>query len=146
VSHADGTAALADALLATMASDREDRANDDEGQLLAVEIGIGRRTAVAAALVERGVAVRATDVVPRPVPAGVEFSRDDVLEPDVAIYRDADLLYALRLPPELHRPFATLAREVGARGAFTTLGGDPPTVDVSSEQLDGGETLYRLSR
>ena len=108
-----------------------------------VEVGIGNRTAVAAALAERGCAVTATDVHDREVPASVEFVHDDVTDPDPAVYADADTIYALNLPPELHRPVRDVAREAGATFLFTTLGGDPPLVPVTRESLAGtGATLF----
>ncbi|WP_331236061.1 UPF0146 family protein [Natronorarus salvus] len=106
-----------------------------------VEVGIGRRPGVAAALAGRGHAVTATDVVERAVPEGVRFVRDDVTEPRTEIYADAAALYALNAPPELHRPIRDLAREVGAAFRFTTLGTDPPTVPAETRTLPE-ETLY----
>lgn len=107
----------------------------------AVEVGIGRRTDVAAGLASRGTRVTATDVVPRAVPAGVRFVRDDVTAPDRAVYADADLLYGLNLPGELHRPCLDLARANRAAFAFTTLGGEFPAIPVDPETLPGA-TLY----
>ena len=106
-----------------------------------VEVGIGRRPALAAALAEAGCAVVATDIRDRETPAGVTFVRDDVTDPDLALYRHADAVYALNLPPELHRPTREVARAVDAGFYFTTLGGDPATVPVERETLPG-ETLY----
>ena len=106
-----------------------------------VEIGIGHRTEVAAALADAGVAVTATDVSERSVPGAVAFVRDDVTDPTPGVYADADALYALNLPPELHRPAADLARNVDAAFIFTTLGADPPAVPVVREALPG-ETLF----
>jgi uncharacterized UPF0146 family protein len=100
-----------------------------------VEVGIGRRPAVAAALAEGGCAVTATDVHDREVPPGVTFVRDDVTDPAADVYADADALYALHCPPELHRPIADRAREADADFLFTTLGGDPPVIPVSRETL-----------
>ena len=96
---------------------------------------------MAAALADAGKAVTATDVHSREVPAGVAFVEDDVWDPDLAVYRDADAIYALNLPPELHRPALDLARRVDAAFLFTTLGGDQPSVPVSRETLPG-ETLF----
>lgn len=107
-----------------------------------VEIGIGTRTDVAATLAEAGKQVTATDVVPREVPEGVRFVRDDVTDPDLAIYEDADAIYGLNLPPELHRPTDRLARRVGAAFLFTTLGGDEPAVDVTPRTIPR-DTIYR---
>jgi len=106
-----------------------------------VEIGIGRRPDLAAALAERDRPVVATDVYVRPVPEGVRFVRDDVTDPDPAVYADADAIYALNLPPELHRPALAVAREADADLAFTTLGGDPPLIPVDRESLPD-DTLF----
>lgn len=110
-----------------------------------VEIGVGRRTDVAAALAAADKRVVATDVHFRTVPDGVSFVRDDVTDPDRAVYADADAIYALNLPPELHRPAWKLARRVEADLLFTTLGGDGPAVPVSRRTLPG-ETLFVAER
>lgn len=107
-----------------------------------VEVGIGRRTDVAARLAERGVAVTATDVVARPVPPGVTFVRDDATDPDPGVYADADAVYALACPPDLQGPVADLARRVDAAFRFTTLGTDPAVVPARPETVPGG-TLFR---
>lgn len=107
-----------------------------------VEVGIGNRTAIAAGLVERGCSVVATDIVDRSVPDGIQFVRDDITEPDLSIYQDADLLYALRCPPELHRPLCRVGAQVDVPVRFTTLGTDPPAVPVEPLSLPG-TTLYR---
>ena len=108
-----------------------------------VEVGIGNRTDVAAALADAGRSVTATDVHPREVPAGVAFVADDVTDPDPEVYADADAVYALNLPPELHRPARDCARRADAALLFTTLGGDQPAIPVERETLPG-ETLYRV--
>ena len=106
-----------------------------------VEVGIGRRTDVAGALAARGISVVATDVHPRAVPEGVEFVEDDVVDPHDTHYRDADAVYALNLPPELHRPALEVARRVDADFLFTTLGSDQPAVPVERVTIPG-DTLY----
>ncbi len=103
-----------------------------------VEVGIGRRTEVAAALVSRGASVIATDIEPCTVPKGVEFVIDDVTDPDRGIYEHAGAIYSLRLPPELQRPTSELAREVGATCIFTTLGGDPALVPAETRTTEQG--------
>ncbi|WP_247730869.1 UPF0146 family protein [Halovivax limisalsi] len=108
-----------------------------------VEVGIGRRPDVAAALAARGVDVTATDVHERAVPDGVRFVRDDVVDPDSSIYADAAAIYALNLPPELHRPLAALADRVGADALFTTLGADRPQVPVERRSLDSQPLFVR---
>ena len=63
-----------------------------------VEVGIGHRTDLAAALVREGIAVTATDVHDRDVPDGVRFVRDDIVAPDRSVYADAEAVYARNLP------------------------------------------------
>ncbi|QSG03580.1 UPF0146 family protein [Natranaeroarchaeum sulfidigenes] len=106
-----------------------------------VEVGVGRRPDVAGALADRGVTVTATDITPREGPENVEFVLDDITDPTPEVYADADAIYALDLPPELHRPTAGVAREHDAVFVFTTLGGDPPAIPVERETLPT-ETLY----
>ncbi len=109
-----------------------------------VEVGIGTRTEVASDLATAGVDVTATDIHERTVPSGVAFVLDDVTVPDRTVYADADAIYALNLPPELHRPVLDLAMDVDAAFRFTTLGGDPPAVPVERKSLPS-ETLYLAS-
>ncbi|WP_293029887.1 UPF0146 family protein [Natronococcus sp.] len=106
-----------------------------------VEVGVGRRTDLAATLTDAGVSVTATDVTRREVPDGVRFVRDDVVDPDLAVYEDAEAIYARNLPPELHRPTLEVAERVGADFLFTTLGGDQPAVPVERRTVREG-TLY----
>lgn len=110
-----------------------------------VEVGIGRRPDVARALADRGCRVTTTDIYPRDVPEGLAFVLDDVTDPDLGNYADADAIYALNCPPELHRPIEDLARRVGAAFLFTTLGGDGPAVPVSRRTLPS-ETLFVAQR
>jgi uncharacterized UPF0146 family protein len=109
-----------------------------------VEVGIGARPGLAGALVDAGATVTATDVRPCAVPDGVAFVRDDVADPALDVYADADAIYARNLPPELHRPARDLARRVNAAFMFTTLGGEFPTVPTTTETLHGG-TLFRAT-
>lgn len=113
----------------------------------AVEVGIGDRPDLARALVDRGVRVVAVDRRAVPVPSGVRFVRDDVVarariaRTDPGPYRGAEVVYARRLPPELHRPALAVADAVGAALGFTTLGGEPPAVPTRPVTL-GRTTLH----
>ncbi|WP_266074968.1 UPF0146 family protein [Haladaptatus caseinilyticus] len=107
----------------------------------AVEIGIGNRPDVAGALADAGTDVTATDIRPRKVPTDVRFVLDDVTNPDSTLYQDTDLLYALNIPPELHRSALLVAKEYDSAFVFTTLGGDQPSVPVRRETISG-ETLF----
>ena len=106
-----------------------------------VEVGVGARPEVAETLAVRGASVTATDIYPRSVPDSVAFVRDDVTRPRSAVYADADALYALNLPRELHRPTRAVARAAEAEFFFTTLGGEFPAITVDRETL-AGETLF----
>ncbi|EMA54049.1 UPF0146 family protein [Halococcus thailandensis] len=109
-----------------------------------VEVGIGARTDVAARLADE-TAVTATDVRPCTVPDDVTFVQDDITDPAMDVYADADALYALNLPRELHRPTRAVARAVGAVFRFTTLGSEFPAVTTEAETLPAGETLFRAT-
>ena len=109
-----------------------------------VEIGIGGRTDVAARLADRAT-VTATDVRPCTVPDDVTFVQDDITDPTMDVYGDADALYALNLPRELHHPCHSVARATGAAFRFTTLGGEFPAVATEAETLPAGETLFRAT-
>lgn len=105
-----------------------------------VEVGVGERPDVATALAEYA-EVTVTDLSNRTVPDGLSFVRDDVTDPDPSAYTGADLVYAVNLPPELHRPLVSLAEEVDADSAFTTFGTEGPAIPANAERI-GGETLY----
>jgi uncharacterized UPF0146 family protein len=121
-----------------------------------VEVGIGRRPEVAAALVHAGCTVTATDVFDAPVPDGVRFVRDDVVARRDALDGDppgaplpdhyrADAVYGLNLPAELQSPARDVAHAAGADFLFTTLGFEEPAVPVARETV-GTETLYVAER
>jgi len=106
-----------------------------------VEVGVGRQPDVAEALAEAGVAVTATDVRERSVPPGVAFVRDDVTDPGLGVYAEADAIYGLNLPPELQGATAAVASRVDAACHFTTLGAEHPAVPATPRTLPG-ETLF----
>jgi uncharacterized UPF0146 family protein len=108
-----------------------------------LEVGIGRRTSVAAALADRGVAVTAIDVEPRSVPDGVDFAIEDVTDLDPTRYAAVDAIYAVRLPPELQRPADRLAAEASVPLYFTTLGGDPAVIDAAARSVRSGTLFVR---
>ncbi len=87
----------------------------------AVEVGVGRRREVLEELRSRGVQVLGTDIVPLP---GVAV--DDAAEPDLSLYRDAELIYSLRPPPELYPHLLRLARRTGAHLLIVPMSTDPP--------------------
>jgi uncharacterized UPF0146 family protein len=106
-----------------------------------VELAIGRQPAVARTLADTN-AVTATDRVDRPVPAGVEFLRDDLTDPAPARYAHTEAVYALNLPPELHRPGLELAETIEVPLAFTTLGHEAPIVPIETRERLPRGTLF----
>ncbi|WP_332897892.1 MULTISPECIES: UPF0146 family protein [unclassified Haladaptatus] len=107
-----------------------------------VEVGIGRRTDVAAGLVASGKDVTAVDIDDVPVPDGVTFVRDDITNPGLGVYDTAECIYALNCPPDLQGAVAEVAKRVGADFYFTTLGTDPAVIPAKPEMLPG-DTLFR---
>jgi uncharacterized UPF0146 family protein len=75
----------------------------------AVEVGCGRNTTAAETARAAGCRVRAVDV--RPCATGATpFARDDVFAPDLALYRGAEVIYAVRPGVEMVPPLVALAR------------------------------------
>jgi uncharacterized UPF0146 family protein len=109
-----------------------------------LEVGIGHRTDVAAALAAAGADVTALDVTERDAPPAVRFLIEDVTDPDPERYDDVDAIYALALPPDLQVPVADLAKTLSVPLYFTTLGADPPVVPIEIRTIQEG-TLYVLS-
>lgn len=117
-----------------------------------LEVGVGRRHGVATVLASRGADVTATDVHEQNVPEGVRFVLDDVVAAAERAqsgdhsgdHYAVEAIYALNLPPELHRPAWDVARAVGADFLFTTLGADQPTISVRRETV-GEATLFVAS-
>lgn len=107
-----------------------------------LEVGIGNRTAIAAELADRGVAVIATDVVDRSVPEGVSFRREDVTDPRGSLQTEVEAIYALRLVPELQRPAARMAESLDVPLYYTTLGGDPAVLASEPLPVESG-SLFR---
>jgi uncharacterized UPF0146 family protein len=77
-----------------------------------VEVGVGSLPHVALLLKDK-LDVVVTDVKEQKY-AGVRFCRDDIFKPDMGIYRNASLIYAIRPPIDLQDAIATIAKEVGS--------------------------------
>lgn len=88
-----------------------------------VEVGIGTYSRVACALQDRGLAVIATDINPRT--EGVPVVRDDLWEPRLEVYVNAQAIYAIRPPPELVPPLKDLARRLAVDLIVKPLAGEP---------------------
>lgn len=95
-----------------------------------LEVGIGERDDLAVSLADRGHQVLAIDPAPE-VDPDIPILREDVSELRASDIGPVDAVYARRLPPELQGPTVDLARGLEAACYFTTLGTDPPVVEVT---------------
>lgn len=97
-----------------------------------VELASGPRfdEALQAARALPGCEVVVTDVDPRvrEAPPPLRGEVDDLLKPRLAVYEGAALLYAARLPEELHAAAGALARRAGADLALRLLGDEAPAL------------------
>lgn len=106
------------------------------------EIGIGRFPDAALALVREGVSVFATDVQPYACPDLVVI-RDDVMQPDLALYDKVDLIYSLRPPPELVPYMEQLAEKVSSDLIVKPLASECP---LKGQLTGSGNAAFFLWR
>ena len=78
-----------------------------------VEVGIGRNFTAAELIAKAGIPIRCIDLKQQEPPSGIPFFPDDIFSPDIRLYKDADLLYAIRPAEEMIPPLLALARRVG---------------------------------
>lgn len=76
------------------------------------EIGVGRNPETALILRDRGVRVFCTEIRPVPEIPGVRVVCDDIFAPDMALYRDLDLIYSVRPHEEMMPGLLALAQAV----------------------------------
>jgi uncharacterized UPF0146 family protein len=76
-----------------------------------VEVGVGRFNPVALDLQRRlKVNIIMTDIKP----CHQQVVQDDITHPDLKIYKNAELIYSIRPPEELHPYLQQVAEDVGA--------------------------------
>lgn len=109
----------------------------------ALEVGIGERPDLARRLATAGVEVWALDIQTVPVPEDVRFVQMDVTASSIDLFPEVELVYARRLPPELHHSAKRLAIELAATLAFTTIGGEWPAIPTTPLTI-GRDTWYRF--
>jgi len=102
-----------------------------------VEVGMGTYSRVACALQDLGLTVTATDINPRT--EGVPVVRDDLWEPRLEIYLEAQAIYAIRPPPELLPPLKELAGRLAVDLIVKPLAGEPCDGQLVST---GGSFFY----
>ncbi len=81
-----------------------------------IEVGIGKTSYTMDKLKEflSQTTLIATDSRKVSVPKGIKFKLDDITNPDMSIYQNADLIYSLRIPPELYPPIFELAEQTNS--------------------------------
>jgi hypothetical protein len=92
-----------------------------------VEIGIGHSPKVAVRLLEKGVSMFATDTRPFYYEQ-LKVIVDDITDPDLFFYRNIDLIYSIKPPPELVPYMKKTAKSVSA---------DLIVKPLASDYLDG---------
>jgi hypothetical protein len=107
----------------------------------AIEVGIGNNSVAAEILVAKGVLIRCTDVKELLLPAGLNFSVDDVFSPRLALYKGADVIYAIRPAIEMIPPLIDLARAVNCDLIVYHLGFE--SYGTGGEIIDCGVLLHR---
>jgi uncharacterized protein len=110
----------------------------------AVEVGIGRNTEAAQIVSGAGKLLCSTDVKQMPVPDGLPFHTDDVFTPDISLYREADVIYAIRPAIEMVPPLAGLAERVNCDLIVYHLGFE--SWGNGGEKIDCGVVLHRYYR
>jgi uncharacterized protein len=110
----------------------------------AVEIGIGRNSHAAEILNRKRVLLRSTDVKSLELPPALNFTIDDVFEPDLSLYRGADVIYAIRPAVEMVPPIIDIARGVNCDLIVCHLGFE--VYADGGEKIDCGVVLHRYYR
>jgi uncharacterized protein len=109
-----------------------------------VEVGVGRNPNAAAIVHAAGIPIRCTDVKDLVLPEGIVYAVDDVFEPDIAFYRGADVIYAIRPAIEMVPSLIALAETIGCDLLVYHLGFE--TYGNGGETIDCGVLLHRYVR
>ncbi len=108
-----------------------------------VEVGVGCVPEVALLLAPH-LEVVATDKEAREL-AGLDVVADDILSPNLALYRGAALLYSIRPPQEMQMAVGRLAREVGSDVIVRPLAGEVAQIPGFHRTLvNEGEARFYL--
>ena len=107
----------------------------------AVEIGVGHFPDVAFALLDKGVRVTATDIIPFDY-KGLKVAVDDITLPDLSLYDRINLIYSLRPPPELVFYMVKLAKTLSAVLIIKPLASEYPGGKLISH---GNTTFFMWS-
>jgi uncharacterized protein len=110
----------------------------------AVEVGIGRNSHAAEIVSRAGVLLRTTDVKALEYPGALHFVQDDIFDPDLALYREADVIYSIRPAIEMIPALIDIARAAGCDLIVYHLGFE--VYEKGGERIDCGVVLHRYHR
>lgn len=113
-------------------------ATNYDGKL--VEIGVGSNTDTADALRRTGLEVVVTDIEPQDHQG---FVQDDVTDPDLDVYRNAELIYSVRPPYELHQALSDVAQKVKTDLLIVPLADEDSPLDYELRN-HRGRALYLI--
>jgi len=110
----------------------------------AVEIGVGMNPDAALILRDAGVLALCTDIRQNIRHNDLAVVIDDIFEPDVSLYKGADLLYSIRPGVEMVPSMIRLARQIDSDLIVYHLGHE--IYGDGGEILDCGVVLHRYHR
>jgi len=106
-----------------------------------VEIGIGADFRVFKELKRQNVDIRAVDISP----SSGDVTGDDVLNPDMDIYRGSGLIYSIRPPPELLPYIEKIAQKAGADLIIRPLSTDDAPANGKLQNYKSA-VFYKIKR
>jgi uncharacterized UPF0146 family protein len=109
-----------------------------QGARKIVEVGIGREPSFYRALKDEA----EFDVIATDISEVRDTLKDDILKPDLTIYRGADLLYSIRPNPELIPFLQRIAMEVNADLLIRPLSHDSCHMPSSMRLVNSGKAVF----
>lgn len=115
-----------------------------------VEVGVGRFCKVAVELKKRlpQVEIIITDISADAVEEAkhtcptLKVAQDDVTNPNITLYKNADLIYSIRAPPELWPALAELAKQVDSDLIIRPLPQESPIPMANFRLVNFGEARF----
>ena len=106
-----------------------------------IEVGIGKNPYIAQKLRAEGYCIKASDIKISLQDCGFQFQSDDIFEPDLDFYKDADLIYSIRPGIEMMPALIDLAKKTGCELIVYHLGNE--IYQNGGEIIDCGVILHR---
>ena len=110
----------------------------------AAEVGVGENDAAARAIVAAGGSVICTDIRQPRRALAAPVVIDDIFSPDPAVYKDVEVIYAIRPAVEMVPALIMLARRINCDLIVYHLGFE--TYGDGGEIIDCGVALHRYHR